>query len=91
MELDFVKYVHRHPPRCVAGLSPVPTQRHTPTLKLPPHETVYHPGNDDPDIEAYFVSFLVGCECGHKAVYLLGYYEPRDKTGLGEMNSVGAR
>ena len=70
MVSEYIQYVHEHPPRCIAGLNPKPTLHFEPTLRLPPHLTVYYGQYDVADT----VSFVIGCPCGNRAVYLLGYF-----------------
>lgn len=66
----YIQFVHDHPPRCIVGLNPMPTQALKPTLQLPPHLTVYHGLGGEPNP----ASFVIGCPCGNRAVNLLGYY-----------------
>jgi hypothetical protein len=65
-----VWYAHRHPPRCIAGLCPVPLNPPPPELQATPDA-------------AYFA---VGCPCGTRAVYPVGYHT---KTMYGQDIFVG--
>lgn len=69
MTSDQIRYVHDHPPRCIAGLRPRPIQHVMPTLRQPWRDSVYY-GQFDPKSMA---SFAVGCPCGCPTAYLLGY------------------
>ena len=74
MSGEFVQYVHQHPPRCISGVNAVPTQHFRPTLRLPRHLSTYHGQYGDGDIHGVDpVSSVIGCSCGCRAVYLLGY------------------
>jgi hypothetical protein len=64
-----IKYVHKHPPRCIIDLHPKPTIFSVPTIRKPWPYSVFH-GNCSGDGTA---SFLIGCPCGHRAIFLLGY------------------
>lgn len=70
MVSDIVQYVRQHPPRCIGTLRPEPSSPKRPTVLLPPHLSIYHKLRG----EAASVSFTIGCSCGNRAVYLLGYY-----------------
>ena len=73
MPSKFVEYVHAKPPRCLSMVSAKPTERLIPTIKKPPHESIYYGDYGKPgDIEGT-ASFIVGCSCGCFLVYLLGY------------------
>src|SRR5438067_1618411 len=52
-----IKHAHQHPPRCIADLRPEPLLK--PLL-----------GMDDYSFRAYF---RIGCPCGEKALFVLGY------------------
>ena len=65
-----LEYVSQNPPRCVAHLHPIFTQHSKPTLFLSSECSVYrHGGYNVEDI----VSFVIGCPCGERAVYLSAY------------------
>jgi len=70
MSSEQVQYFPPKPPRCIAALNPKRTRHSKPTLLLPSHLSVYQ-GLYDVAITA---SFIVGCPCGERAVFLLGYY-----------------
>jgi len=75
MATEFIKFVHDHPPRCVADLNPKPTAQFEPSIKLPSHLTVFHDLCDPQESDYYdTVSFVIGCPCGKRAVHLLGYH-----------------
>jgi predicted RNA-binding Zn-ribbon protein involved in translation (DUF1610 family) len=75
MPSEFVQYVLQHPPRCISGVNPEPTPHSKPTLKLPRHLSVYHGQYGERDIAGVdTASFVIGCSCGCRAAYLLGYY-----------------
>ncbi len=72
---EVVRYVHQHPPRCISGVNGKPTGRSTPTLRLPWDQSIYHGQYGEEDILGVdTASFVIGCQCSCRAVYLLGYY-----------------
>lgn len=74
MPSKFVQYVHQHPPRCVANVNAKPTQHFKPTLRLPGHLSIYYEGYGEGDIAGVdTASFIIGCPCNCRTVYLLGY------------------
>src|SRR5207249_9276158 len=58
MEEQLVEHAHLHPPRCIAGLGPLPLRN-------------LLPGMDAYPSIAYFT---VGCPCGERTTYPLGYH-----------------
>jgi hypothetical protein len=74
MSSEQVQHVPRKPPRCITDLNPNPTRHSKPTLLLPPELSVYH----GPYNLADTASFVIGCPCGERAVFLLGYYAETD-------------
>ena len=79
MATQHVEHVLRNPPRCVATLKPMPVQAIKPTLALPPHLSVYH-GRNDANVTA---SFIIGCPCGQRGVFLLGHCETAEDDAQG--------
>jgi hypothetical protein len=55
---ELVWFAHRHPPRCITGLGPVPLRQAPPGLQVPP----------------YAAYFAVGCPCAQREVYAVGYH-----------------
>jgi hypothetical protein len=55
---SLVWYAHRHPPRCISDLCPVPLRQAPRGLRIPP----------------YAAYFAVGCPCGKREVYAVGYH-----------------
>jgi hypothetical protein len=78
---EFIEFVNSHPPRCVVGLNPKPVQATLPTMLLPPSLSVFNGVSAEINSDSCpSPSFVIGCPCGHRSVYILGYDVPIDET-----------
>jgi hypothetical protein len=66
METQLVAFAHEHPPRCIAGARPAPLRQPLPGV----------------DAYPFMAYFTVGCLCGERATYPLGYHAKSEGSRL---------